>query len=469
MSLQSLQSQFKFISPIKYFEIEEKGKKRFFIKGDFSNTEKDLVNDICTMNCIESMVKQLKTRSVKLDFEHETLRGDGNLEKEIAKTRIPLGKAIESNVRGNVAEAVWELNEGYKKFNSKGDVVMDIKDIKSNIEDEMLDAFSISYIPIKFSFKMMDGEQIRLLDEVRIITVALTGSAINTTSQIRKVFVKSLSALEEFERERKANPDIEDLIEVKNKSPQERRTRARKEAIAEDEEDDDEDEEKSYHGKKKKVKKSYEKDGAHAHTDLEPLGLHNHPEIENMVRFNSDMLNDRISFLSDRLFETVEDSSEPKIMAVKSKLLEGKSFDVSGGDKYFRDGKEIDPKTNKPYSPSLEGKPIKLEDQTMSDKDEANAQTPDAGKPEDGSKPDEDADASPEGSNKPKDTPAEGVEAKADSEIKSLKGQVEGLTSQVELLMKAAKLPVDGASVEDTNPKTEMKSNGPTRVLDLCY
>lgn len=312
-----MENQFIFTNPLKHFEIEDKGKKRFFIKGDFSNTEKDLVNDICTPNCIKSMVNQLKSRSVKLDFEHDTLRGSSNLDKEANKTILPLGKAIDADVKdGDIAEATWELNEDYKKFDGKGNVVLNIKDIKSNIKSGMLDAFSIGYIPTKTHMDTKDGEQVRMLDDVKIITIALTGSPINTTSQVRSVFVKSMTAFEEFEKERKSNPDIEDLIEIKT-SPKERRTQARNEAVSEGsegDEDEDEEETKRYgsSGKPKKQKKTYEKDGAHAHTENEPLGLHNHPEIEEKIRLE-------ISFLHNRINSLTENESEKPILDVKSK------------------------------------------------------------------------------------------------------------------------------------------------------
>ncbi|KKN08095.1 hypothetical protein LCGC14_1060200 [marine sediment metagenome] len=469
----SIQSQFKFVQPINFFELEEKGQKRFFIKGDFSNTEKDLVNDICTMACLKSMIEQMKSRSIKLDFEHESIRGESNLEKEANKTRLPVGKAIEANMRGSSAEAVWELNEGYKKFNSNGDIVMDIKDIKANIKSEMLDAFSIGYIPTKFNFVMKDGEQVRMLDEIRVISIALTGSAINTGAQIKHVFAKSLTALEEFEKERKANPEIEDEVEVKATSPQERRTRARKEAIKED--DDDDDEEDSNGKKKKKEEKAYEPDGAHAHTTQKPLGLHNHPEIENQIRIQVDMLYNRVNFLSERLFETVEDSAEPAMVAVKSKLIESKSFNVGGQDKLFRDGKEIDPKTNQPYSSPLGDSKIKLEDNNMSDED--NAKKPVEGQPAEGApapaegKPAEGTDSQPEGTKAPEgegSQPAAPAEEKAMSEIKSLKDQIAELKSTVDVVMKALSKSIGGTAVQDTNPQLDLTEGGPQHVLELC-
>ena len=289
-----MERQFIFTNKIKYFEIEEKGKKRFFIKGDYSTTDLDLVNDICTKNCQESMTSQMKSGRIKLDLEHEAFRGQTNEEKEINKTRIPLAKAIDAKTIGESSEATWELNPDYKKFDAKGNVVYTFNEVKSNIENGMYDAFSIAYIPTKVAQKDVNGNNVRMLDDVRLLNVALTGNPVNTAAQIKQVFMKSLDAMDEYKEEVKNNPDVADLLEVKA-SPQERRTQARNEAIAESGDDGDEDEEETK--KYKKEKKTYEKDGGHAHTENEPLGLHNHQEIEERI---SD-LRDSINFLHERI------------------------------------------------------------------------------------------------------------------------------------------------------------------------
>lgn len=293
--------KFIFTQPLKYFEIEEKGVKRFFIKGDFSTTDKDLVNDICTKNCLSSMVKQIKDGRIKLDFEHESFRGDTELDKEIAKTRLPVAKAIDAKVSGEAAEATWELNPDYKKFDDKGKVTMDSKDVIKNIKSEMLDSFSIAYIPTKSKEVTKDGETIRLLDDVRLLNIALTGNPINTSAQIHKVFMKSLNAMDQYKVDEKSDPTIKEKVEVKTRDAQGRNTAKPKE-----DEDEDEDEEET----KKKKYKAYEKDGAHAHTELEPLGIHNHPEIEDRINRSIDFLHERISRLQESLPDQTEGSSE---------------------------------------------------------------------------------------------------------------------------------------------------------------
>ena len=50
---------------------------------------------------------------------------------------------------------------------------MDFNEIKENIEDEFLSAFSIGYIPTKTIKKTVNGEEVRLLDDLRLIKDAL--------------------------------------------------------------------------------------------------------------------------------------------------------------------------------------------------------------------------------------------------------------------------------------------------------
>ena len=207
---------FTFTNQLKFFEIEEKGKKRFFVKGVFSSTDLDLVNDICTQNCLESMVRQIKSGSIKLDWEHEAFTGDSGESLEINKTRQPLAKAISAHIDGSFADATWELNENYNKFDLRGDVVLDFKAIKEDIERGFLTGFSIAYIPIKIGFKNINGERIRLLDDVRLLNMALTGSPINTAAKIRGVFKKSINAAVIYKAEQKTNSDIEENSESKS-------------------------------------------------------------------------------------------------------------------------------------------------------------------------------------------------------------------------------------------------------------
>ena len=253
-------------------------KQRYFVKGHIDTEDVDLVNDIVTKGCMTDVQKQLNARTIKLDLDHETLRkgsGESDFDVKLNMTKIPLGKAINDTLdsKGNLVE--FELNPNWKKFDSKGNIVMTFKETWENIKSKFYDAFSIAYIPVKTTYKSMKEGNIRMLDKINLINVALTGNAINPAATITNVMAKSLEWLKENE--------------VSNME-----------------------------------QKGYEKDGAHAHTSESPLGEHNHPEIENRIQSEYNYLSDRIERLSDRLykFENVDPESSTMLKG-KNKTKEG--------------------------------------------------------------------------------------------------------------------------------------------------
>lgn len=205
------EASFIFTTPFNVNVVEVKGEERVFMEGFISTTDRDLVNDVVTKNCLSSMQQQILERNIKLDIEHEAFRGNSVEEKEINKTRIPAGKITDATVRdfndGRFGLGVKaELNKNHKDFDK----------IRGNVLEKYLDAFSIAYIPTKIAHKSINGEEIRLLDDVRLLNVALTGNPVNTVSQIRDVFMKSIDAIEEYKDEKSKNPDIEKQLEVKD-------------------------------------------------------------------------------------------------------------------------------------------------------------------------------------------------------------------------------------------------------------
>lgn len=184
-------------SPISLEETEIKGEKKDFLKGFISTDDIDLVNDIVTQKCLDSMINQLKSRTVKLDFEHESFRGETDLDMAVNKTKIPLGKRVDWQRKANGVEVTWELNPTWKQVNSKGDIVRDYKDIKFNLKNGFFDGFSIAYIPTLTEEAMIDGKSIRLLNDLNLLNVALTGNSINPKASVLEIFAKSLNYLKD--------------------------------------------------------------------------------------------------------------------------------------------------------------------------------------------------------------------------------------------------------------------------------
>jgi len=171
-----------------------------YIIGYISTHDRDRVNDVVTKDCMLDMLSQFQDGRIKLDFEHETLRGKDDLEKTLNITRLPLGKSVSAMYDGTGLAVKFMLNPEWKKFDQKGNVVMTIDNIKNNIKSKMLDAFSIAYLPIKTAVReAKDGVKERLLDKLNLINAALTGNAINISAKMLDVMLKSIDYMKDIE------------------------------------------------------------------------------------------------------------------------------------------------------------------------------------------------------------------------------------------------------------------------------
>lgn len=158
----------------------------FYITGYASTNDLDLVNDIVTETAFQSMASQMKDRNIKIDYEHESLRGNTLEEQEISKTREPLGKIVDFKPMKDKIQITAKMNPQWKKFDTQGNVTKDFNEIKKSVEQGYLDAFSIAFYPIeqKTSFVTKNGEEIRQLQDLKLVNVALTGNPVNTNAKV---------------------------------------------------------------------------------------------------------------------------------------------------------------------------------------------------------------------------------------------------------------------------------------------
>ena len=207
----SQEASFTFTTPLNVNVVNLKGEEHLFVEGDISTTDIDLVNDIMTKECQESIQRQMLERTFKLDLEHEAFRGESHEEKEIAKTKIPAGKIIDSTVR--------DLGENRYSTSVKGEINRhhpNYKSIKGNLTEGYLDAFSVAFLATDVTYDVKDGERVRMLNDVKLLNVALTGNPCNTKAQLSDIFMKSMDAVEEYKRMKAEDPDIEGQLVVKN-------------------------------------------------------------------------------------------------------------------------------------------------------------------------------------------------------------------------------------------------------------
>ena len=206
-------TRFAFTMPLKVSVVEVKGEEKVYMEGLLSTSDLDLVNDIVTKNCLESMKNQIISRNIKLDIEHEAFRGTNPEQKEINKTIIPVGKFTDASVQ-EIEKGRWglKIKAVLNAFNPR------YKEIKGNVIDGFLDAYSIAFIATKARNEIVNGQSIRFLDDLNLLNAALTGNPVNTQALNTEVFMKSISSIEEYMEEKKSHPDIEKLLEVKSQS-----------------------------------------------------------------------------------------------------------------------------------------------------------------------------------------------------------------------------------------------------------
>lgn len=84
---------------------------------------------------------------------------------------------------------------------------MDFDEVRFNIENGYYDAFSIAFIPTKDTTIVKDETKIRLLDDMNLLNVALTGNPINPRASVTEIFMKSLDYLR---TKKKSKQEIEE-------------------------------------------------------------------------------------------------------------------------------------------------------------------------------------------------------------------------------------------------------------------
>jgi len=171
-----------FTDNVGYEVIESKGKKKYYITGYISTKDKDLLNDIVTDEALDNMLNQLNMKNIKLDVEHEAWREEN-------PAIIPVGRIIESkrDERGIFVKA--ELNKANSRF----------KEVWNSIKEGFLDAFSIAYKTISSVHKTISGEKVRMLNNIELLNVAITGNPVNPEAKMMNVFTKSLNDIQEEE------------------------------------------------------------------------------------------------------------------------------------------------------------------------------------------------------------------------------------------------------------------------------
>lgn len=190
-----------FTDSVAYSSVDTKDERKYYVEGYISTKDRDLVDDIVTENCLNNMLKQIQNKSIKLDVEHEAWRLDN-------PTIIPVGRIVEAkkDERGIFVKA--ELNKANSRFT----------ELWGSIKQGMVDAFSIAYKAKDYVYRIVDGVKTRLLNDIELLNVALTGNPVNREAKMTAVFMKSLDEIKQQEEKVAEEKAVEDKKEIEIKS-----------------------------------------------------------------------------------------------------------------------------------------------------------------------------------------------------------------------------------------------------------
>lgn len=276
-------------------ETKDDGEKEYYVTGYISTSDRDLVNDVVTKACMEDMLTQIKSGSIKLDIEHEAYRPkDGNPNK------IPVAKIVDAKIdsKGLYVKAV--LNKFSPSF----------KSIWGSIKNKFLDAFSITYKALDTVDQVVNGVKVRLLNKIMLLNVAITGNPVNPSATMDKVFMKSLEA---NMMEQDLNAQISELkskIEILEKENTQLKACGSKEAKADSMESEED----------KKKKEEMQKEEEAKKTEAKNLENKEIAEIKSKIDLLEKENKELKSFLEQPQFKSVVVKEQPAVVETKSKV-----------------------------------------------------------------------------------------------------------------------------------------------------
>ena len=163
-----------------------KGDEQSYVTGYISTSGVDIYNDLVTPAGLKSMLRQIQESPICLDYEHEAWRDDNTI--------LPVGRIVEAKVDDRGLWVKCMLNKNSPKY----------KALWGSIKDGFINSFSIAFKPIRTIEKMIGKAKVKLIEELELLNVALTGNPVNKDAVVTGHSMKSvmLKAIEDTKDEK---------------------------------------------------------------------------------------------------------------------------------------------------------------------------------------------------------------------------------------------------------------------------
>ncbi len=186
------------LEAVYYTEIEPeiitlKSDKRYYVQGYISTIDKDLVNDVLTIEAQKDLHNQIqgvitKGGFITGDIEHMVFYDEKGNQLNFPKVRdekgnliIPELKFVQSELR---EKGVWvkaEVNKHLPNF----------KTIWKSIEDGFLNGFSVAVNALETVTKRVNNEMVNYISRLKLLNITMTGTPCNQNALMQPV-LKSL-------------------------------------------------------------------------------------------------------------------------------------------------------------------------------------------------------------------------------------------------------------------------------------
>ena len=220
------------LEAVYYTEIEPeiitlKSDKRYYVQGYISTIDKDLVNDVLTIEAQKDLHNQIqgvitKGGFITGDIEHMVFYDEKGQQLNFPKVRdekgnliIPELKFVQSELR---EKGVWvkaEVNKHLPNF----------KTIWKSIEDGFLNGFSVAVNALETVTKRVNNEMVNYISKLKLLNITMTGTPCNQNALMAPV-LKSLiqKTGDEMDDEKKVIAEAPEVNEVEETKPVEEPT-----------------------------------------------------------------------------------------------------------------------------------------------------------------------------------------------------------------------------------------------------
>lgn len=171
------------------------------------------------------MLSQIEKSSIMLDYEHEAFRDD--------PTILPVGKIMEAKLDDRGLWVKAKLNPSSPKFTN----------LWGSIKGGFLKAFSIAFKPLKTVSKSMGDSVVRVIDDLELLNVAITGNpvcqgAVMTDYGFKSVVLKAINDIK-MEEKNMENIKVKSEEDDKKKKEEEDKKKVEEKEMEEDEKKDE--------------------------------------------------------------------------------------------------------------------------------------------------------------------------------------------------------------------------------------